>query len=116
MYLATPCTLTCIWLHFVADAASRGFLVLAFRFATPCTLTSIWLHMSPTLHREVSSVSMPFVYILYFDLYLATPCDRRCIAWFPSVSMPFGYTLNFDVVTDAASRGFVVLACRLATP
>ena len=20
------------------------------------------------------------------DLYLATPCDRRCIAWFPSVS------------------------------
>ena len=57
----------------MTDAASRGFLVLAFR--------------------------------------LATPCDRRCIARFPSVSMPFGYTLNFDMVTDAASRGFLVLAC-----
>jgi len=49
------------------------------------------------------------------------PCDRGCIAWFPSVSMPFGYTLNFDLylathVTDDASRGFLVLACRLATP
>jgi len=28
----------------------------------------------------------------------------------------FGYTLNFDLVTDAASRGFPVLACHLATP
>jgi len=27
-------------------------------------------------------------------MYLATPCDRRCMAWFPSVSMPFGYTLR----------------------
>jgi len=25
--------------------------------------------------------------------------------------MPFGYTLNFDIVTDAASCGFLVLAC-----
>jgi len=25
--------------------------------------------------------------------------------------MPFGYTLNFGNVTDAASRGFLVLAC-----
>ena len=48
--------------------------------------------------------------------HLAAPCDRRCIAWFPSVNMSFGYTLNFDLVTDAASRGFFVLACRLATP
>ena len=30
--------------------------------------------------------------------------------------MPFGYTLNFDLVTDAASRGFLVLACHLAKP
>ena len=28
--------------------------------------------------------------------------------------MSFGYTLNFDGVTDAASRGFPVLACHLA--
>ena len=44
-------------------------------------------------------------------MYLATPCDRRCFAWFPCVSVPFGYTLNFDIVTEAASRGFLVLAC-----
>ena len=25
--------------------------------------------------------------------------------------MPFGYTLNFGIVTDAALRGFLVLAC-----
>ena len=43
--------------------------------------------------------------------YLAAPCGRRCIAWFPSVNMSFGYTLNFDLVTDAASRGFLVLTC-----
>ena len=30
--------------------------------------------------------------------------------------MPFGYTLNFDIVTDAASRGFLVLNMYLATP
>jgi len=53
---------------------------------------------------------------LVLACHLATPCDRRCIARFPSVSMPFGYTLNFDLVTDAASRGFLVLACHLATP
>ena len=47
--------------------------------------------------------------------HLATPCDRRCIAWFPGVSMSFGYTLNFALVTDAASRGFPVLACHLGT-
>jgi len=28
--------------------------------------------------------------------------------------MALGYTLNFDLVTDAASRGFPVLACHLA--
>jgi len=44
MYLATPFTLTRIWLHLVTDAASRGFPVLACRLATPCTLTCIWLH------------------------------------------------------------------------
>jgi len=35
-------------------------------------------------------------------------------ARFPSVCVSFGYTLNFDLVTDAASRGFLVLACHLA--
>jgi len=30
--------------------------------------------------------------------------------------MSFGYTLNFDFVTDAATRGFPVIACHLATP
>ena len=45
MYLATPCTLTRIWLHLVTNAASRGFLVLACRLATPCNLTCIWLHL-----------------------------------------------------------------------
>jgi len=30
--------------------------------------------------------------------------------------MSFGDTLNFDFVTDAASRGFPVLACHLAAP
>ena len=59
---------------------------------------------------------MPFGYTLYFDLCLATPCDRRCVAWFPIVSMPLGNTLNFDIVIDAASRGFLVLAFRLPTP
>ena len=65
-------------LHFdlVTDAASRGFF----------------------------SVSMSFGYTLNFDLVtdaasrgflvlacrLTTPCDQRCIAWFPSVSMSFG--------------------------
>jgi len=38
------------------------------------------------------------------------------MAWFPSVSTSNGYTLNFGLVTDAASRGFLVLACHLATP
>jgi len=47
---------------------------------------------------------------------LGTPCDRRCIAWFPSVSVSFGYTLNFDLVMDAALRGFPVLACHFGTP
>jgi len=27
--------------------------------------------------------------------------------------MSFGYTFNFDFVTDAASRGFLVIACHL---
>ena len=58
---------------------------------------------------------------LVYSMYLATPCDRHCIALFFSVSMPFGYTLYLDLylathATDAASRGFLVLACRLATP
>jgi len=70
---------------------------------------------------------MSFGYTLNFDLvtddtargflvlacHLATPSDRRCIAWFPGVSVSFGYNLNFDLVTDAASRGFPVLACHL---
>jgi len=30
--------------------------------------------------------------------------------------MSFGYTLNFDLVTDAAPRGFPVLACHFGTP
>jgi len=86
----------------VTDAASRGFLVLAFRLATLCDRRCIeWF----------PSVSMPLGYTLKVDLYLVTPCDRRCIAWFPSVSMSYGYTLNFDTVTDGASRGFLVLAC-----
>jgi len=80
-HLATPWTLTYIWLHFVTDAASRGFLVLA----------CIWLHLE-LWHCDrgciawFPRVSMPFGYTFYFDLYLATPCDRRCNAWFPSVS------------------------------
>ena len=36
---------------------------------------------------------MPFGYTLYFDLYLAT------------------HVTDIDIVTDAASRGFLVLAC-----
>jgi len=30
--------------------------------------------------------------------------------------MSFVYTFYFDLVTDAASRGFLVLACHLGTP
>jgi len=52
-------------------------------------------------------------HMLHLELW---PRDRRCIARFPSVSISFGYTLNLDLVTDAASRGFPVLACHLATP
>ena len=48
---------------------------------------------------------------LVLTCHLATPCDRRCIAWFPGVNMSSGYTLNFGLVTDAASRGFLVLTC-----
>jgi len=78
---------------------------------------------------------MPFGYTLNFDIvtdaasrgflvysmYLATPCDRRCIAWFSSVSMylatPCTLTrIWLHLVTNTASRGFLVLACRLATP
>ena len=53
---------------------------------------------------------------LVLTCHLATPCYRRCIAWFPSVNMSFGYTLNFDFVNDAASRGFTVLACHWGAP
>jgi len=58
---------------------------------------------------------------LVYSMYLATPCDRHCIPWFPSVSMylatPCSLTrIWLHLVTDAASRGFLVLACRLATP
>ena len=70
MYLATSCTLTCMWLHLVTEATSHGFLVLA----------CIWLHL------------------VLWPVFGYT-CHRRCFAWFPSVSMPFGYTLNFDIVT-----------------
>ena len=88
---------------------------------------------------------MSFGYTLNFDLltdaasrgfpalecHLSTPCHRHCIAWFPSVNMSFGYTLLktlyravslrlrvicLHLVTDAASRGFLVLTCHLATP
>jgi len=73
---------------------------------------------------------MSFGYTLNFDLVtdaasrgflvlacdLATPCYRRCIAWFPSVSKSYGYTWNFGLVSDAASRGFLELTCHLATP
>ena len=63
--------------------------------------------------------------------HLAAPCDGRCIAFFTSVNMSFGYTLLptlhrvvslcshviwLHLVTDAASRGFPVIACHLATP
>jgi len=63
--------------------------------------------------------------------HLTAPCDGRFIALFPSVNMSFGYTLLptlhravsrrqrviwLHLVTDAASRGFPVLACHLAAP
>jgi len=67
----------------------------------------IWLH----LVTDAASRGFP---VLACDL--ATPCYRRCIAWFPSVSTSYGYTLNFGLVSDAASRGFPVLACHLAAP
>ena len=42
--------------------------------------------------------------------------SRKGVIKSVSASVSFRYTLNFDHVTDAASRGFPVLACHLATP
>jgi len=36
--------------------------------------------------------------------------------WLKRPHVTIWYTLNFDLVTDAASLGFPVLACHLATP
>ena len=36
--------------------------------------------------------------------------------WLKRPHVTICYTLNFDLVNDAASRGFLVLACHLATP
>jgi len=116
---------------FVTDAALRGCLVLTCHLATPRYRRCIaWF----------PSVSMPFWLHLITDAasrgfpalacHLATPCHRRCIARFPGVSVSFGYTLLptlhravsrrqrviwLHLVTDAASRGFLVLTCHLAT-
>ena len=115
----------------VTDAASRGFLVLACNLARRCI-------------ARFPIFSVSFGYTLNFDLvtdaascgfpvlacHFGTPCERRCIAWFPSVNMSFGYTLLptlhrvvslcyhviwLHLVTVASSRGFLVLACHLAT-
>ena len=144
-HLSAPCDGRCIaWIpsvnmsfgyilnfDFVTDAASLGLTVIACHLATPCHRRCIaWL----------PSVSMPFWLHLVTDAasrgfpplacHLATPCHRRCIAWFNSVSMSFGYSLLstlhravsrrqrviwLHLVTDAASRGFLVLTCHLAT-
>ena len=64
---------------------------------------------------------MPFVCILYFDLYLATPCTLTRI-WLHLVAdaASRGFLalacIGLHLVADAASRGFLVLASRLATP
>ena len=116
----------------VTDAASRSFLVLTRHLATPChrrciarfpsVSMSFGYTLSPTLHRVVSQCKRVIWLHLVTDPtlhHLATACYRRCIAWFPSFSMSYGYTLNFGLVTDAASRGFLVLtcyACHLAAP
>jgi len=69
-------------------------------FGYTLNLTCIWLH----LVTDAAWRGFPAL-----ACHLGTPCDRRCIAWYPSVSVSFGYTLNFDLVTDAALRGFPVL-------
>jgi len=135
LHRAVSLRLRVIWLHLVTDAASRGFLVLACHLATACYRRYIaWF----------PSVSTSYGYTLNFDpltdtasrgfpvlaCHLARPSHRRCIAWFPSVSMSLGYSLLptlhravsrclrviwLHLVTDAASRGFRVLARHLAT-
>jgi len=38
----------------------------------------------------ITDCQLPKFTSVYKNCHLATPSDRRCIAWFPSVSMSFG--------------------------